>query len=90
MHGVYLMFLPDEFYILLFSGIGKMRSKPFLQPLIEGPLLNGLLSEVQLTAQSAEDCLVQISQIFGKSIVRGRIEMTGNMRYLDIFDKVVQ
>jgi hypothetical protein len=75
---------------LPFSGIGKVRSKPFLQPLIEGPLLNGLLSEGQLAAQSAEDCLVQTAQIFGKSIVRGRIEMTGNLRYLDIFDRMVQ
>uniref|UniRef100_A0A914W9R6 HEAT repeat protein n=1 Tax=Plectus sambesii TaxID=2011161 RepID=A0A914W9R6_9BILA len=74
----------------MISGISKARFKPFLQQLIEGPLLIGLLSEAEPTRNAAENCLIQISQLFGCSVLRGRVEMTGNLRYLDVFDKIVR
>jgi hypothetical protein len=42
-----------------------------------------------MAAAAGEECVQQLAQIYGASIIRGRVEMLGDVGDLDMYDRIV-
>ncbi|XP_065898567.1 uncharacterized protein [Dysidea avara] len=70
------------------QSLGKKEFKKHFDIFIDA-IFYSISCDSALVQAAATDCIIQLTQIIGKMITRGRIEQH-NMRYLDAFDKIVR
>jgi len=70
------------------QSLGKKEFKKHFDGFIDA-IFYSISSDSALVRVAATDCIIQLSQLIGKMITRGRIEQY-NMQHLDMFDKIVR